>query len=117
MPVEFDVTLSSSEQQFNTVMDTDAEFNAGFSEVEQFNAEMADDSAVFDSDLTDDSMEFTSDFGVTEIVDVTKVRSVNGMVGDVVLHIPEMVSELENDSGYITGVETLTNLEIDELLT
>ena len=47
MPVEFDVTLSSSEQQFNTVMDTDAEFNADFSVVEQFNAEMADDSAVF----------------------------------------------------------------------
>ena len=118
MPVEFDVTLSSSEQQFNTVMDTDAEFNADFSVVEQFNAEMADDSAVFDSDLTDDSTEFTSDFGVNEIVDVTKVRSVNGMVGDVVIHIPELVSELENDSGYITdtGMDALSNMEIENLL-
>ena len=119
MPVEFDVTLSSSEQQFNTVMDTDAEFNAGFSVVETFNADMADDSAIFDSDLTDDSTEFTSDFGVTEIVDVTKVRSVNGMVGDVVIHIPELVSELENDMDYVTEPQLvpLTNLELEALLT
>ena len=119
MPVEFDVTLSSSEQQFNTVMDTDAEFNADFSVVEQFNAEMADDSAVFDSDLTDDSTEFTSDFEVNEIVDVTKVRSVNGMVGDVVIHIPELVSELENDMDYVTEPQLvpLTNLELEALLT
>ena len=118
MPVEFDVTLSSSEQQFNTVMDTDAEFNADFSVVEQFNAEMADDSAVFDSDLTDDSTEFTSDFGVNEIVDVTKVRSVNGMVGDVVIHVPELVSELENDLLYIMDADThaLSNIEIETLL-
>ena len=118
MPVEFDVALSSSEQQFNTVMDTDAEFNADFSVVEQFNAEMANDPAIFDSDLTDDSTEFTSDFGVTEIVDVVKVRSVNGMVGDVVIHIPELVSELENDSGYITdtSMDALSNMEIENLL-
>lgn len=115
MPVEFDVTLSSSEQQFNTVMDTDAEFNAGFSVVEQFNAEMADDSAVFDSDLTDDSTEFTSDFGVNEIVDVTKVRSVNGMVGDVVMRINNV--ELgENRSFGQLGVHVMTNMEIEALL-
>lgn len=119
MPVEFDVTLSSSEQQFNTVMDTDAEFNAGFSVVEQFNAEMADDSAVFDSDLTDDSTEFTSDFGVQQTVDTAKVTSVNGMVGDVVLENPYInsVELVGNKTFGQLGVHIMTNMELEELLT
>ena len=33
------------------------------------------------------------------------VTSVNGMTGDVVLDIPENTSDLNNDSGFITGID------------
>lgn len=41
---------------------------------------------------------------------VGAVDSVNGMTGDVVLEIPSKISQLENDSGFITQHQSLEGL-------
>lgn len=114
--MDFDAQFSSG-NQFDADFDSgQSQMNVSFENDAVFNASLDDDESSFDADFENEEPLF-ADFGVQQTVDTAKVTSVNGMIGDVVLHIPEMVSELENDSGYITGVETLTNLEIDELLT
>lgn len=117
---EFNVLFGSDQNNlFDVAVDSDdQEFSAELNQEEHpFEATMSAEEESFSADLSDDDSEFDAEFGSGQQIHTERVRSVNGMVGDVVIHIPEMVSELENDSGYITGVETLTNLEIDELLT
>lgn len=118
MAVDFDLTLNTNAQFDADVDDSQNDFTAEFGEEEGFTATMESGTETFTATIGDDNAEFNADFGTGQQIDTARVRSVNGMVGDVVIHIPELVSELENDVPYIDehDVHALTNMEIENLI-
>lgn len=118
MAVDFDLTLQTDAQFNAKVDDSENDFSATFDVEELFDVDLSPGTETFTATMENDNAEFSADFGTGQQIDTARVRSVNGMVGDVVIHVPELVSELENDVPYIDehDVHALTNMEIENLI-
>lgn len=120
MDTEFNLSFSTDTQFDAKVEQGDAVFEAEFESPQEFEMSLDDGSELFEAELQPNEQEFLANFGnEKELVNTAPVTSVNGMVGDVLIPVPEMVSELDNDLGFITdtGMESLSNMEIESLLT
>ena len=117
MSSEFDARFSGAED-FDAKEETNLDVDAMFEDAETFGASLDENEETFTSSFGDES-QLNADFGLHQMIDPSKVTSVNGMVGDVQIHIPTLVSELENDMDYVTEPQLvpLTNLELEALLT
>lgn len=116
MPENFNLQFTS-ESEFTAEVDSNASLDAEFADGETFTATMDDDSELFGLDFdTDEQM--SAEFGTAQQIDTARVTSVNGQLGDVVIHVPSLVSELENDEEYIPerDVATLSNMELEAML-
>lgn len=116
LETEFDLSLGS-ESEFSTQVDPEEQvFTADLEpDEEPFETEMSAEEESFSADLSDDDAEFEADFGPGQQIHTERVRSVNGMVGDVVMKINNV--ELgENRSFGQLGVHVMTNMEIEALL-
>lgn len=115
MAVDFDLTLQT-DGQFNAKVDaSENEFSATFDGEELFDVDLSPGTETFTATMENDNAEFSADFGPGQQIHTERVRSVNGMVGDVVMKINNV--ELgENRSFGQLGVHVMTNMEIEALL-
>lgn len=120
MDTEFNLSFSNDSRFDIDVEQKESLFDADFDSPQKFDMSLDDGEELFDVEMQSNTHEFNADFGEKkEVIYADRVTSVNGMIGDVLIPVPENVSELENDTGYITetGMESLTNQEIEALLT
>lgn len=106
---QFDVAVNSDDQEFT------AELNQ---EEHPFEATMSAEEESFSADLSDDDSEFDAEFGSGQQIHTERVRSVNGMVGDVILPNPSInsVELIGNRSFGQLGVHIMTNMELENIL-
>lgn len=119
MAVDFDLTLQT-DAQFNTEVDaSENDFSATFDGEELFDVDLSPGTETFTATMENDNAEFSADFGTGQQIDTARVRSVNGMVGDVVLENPYInsVELVGNKTFGQLGVHIMTNMELEELLT
>lgn len=113
----FDAHFSDTED-FSSAVETDSTIDAQFENAETFGASLEESTETFTASFDDES-QMNADFGLHQMIDPSKVTSVNGMVGDVVIDNPYInsVELVGNKTFGQLGVHIMTNMELEELLT